>query len=293
MRSLTCTFMDADLYVKWINEAHTLRGRVHSVYDTVMNVRTLQGELFTLSLEKGYYMPGSFQIEEKILFSQFEHLTGKEVFVMKDFLEVKGVFRVELSAAQVRYPSFRMVPPGRNLHGFHKRVKESLRRTGKKGGCLSFYAPSARMDLMEQELSLRIQSLKDAPDFERLLGLGRGLTPSGDDFCLGYLCMSRYFRSPATDPHRRALLETLRAGALDTTDVSREMLLQGVKERYIEPLTDFCESLLSSTSLPNCQESMHKLLNIGSTSGTDMATGAIFALDMLLEYENTGGNYGQ
>lgn len=293
MNALCCTFMDADLHVKLVNEPENLSGKVHSVYDSVVNIRTCQGELFTLSLDKGYYIPGAFQIRETLRFSLLEDLQGREVSVTKELLEVKGVFRVALGKAQVLYPSFRMASLRPDLSSAYTWAREHLLQMGSGGGCLAFYGSPDRADLLEKELASRIGHLRESPDFGRLLGLGRGLTPSGDDFCLGYLCMSRHFRHPVTHRWRQALRETLLAGAMDTTDVSREMLLHGVKERYIEPLSEFCEGILGGADLPECRKSMEKLLNIGSTSGTDMATGALFALEMLLETENTGGNYGQ
>ena len=65
----------------------------------------------------------------------------------------------------------------------------------------------------------------------------------------------------------------------NTTDVSRQMLRQSLDDQFIGPLMDLCECIISGESPAACEDSMVKLLNIGSTSGTDMATGVIFALE--------------
>lgn len=283
MMDLNATFIDADLHLKFQSRSDRLLGVVHSVYETLINVRTEGGEMFTLSQDKMYYIPGTIQIGEKVCFNEIDGLVGEKVVVTSTYVKVKNTFHVRLEKAEVLYPSFRTVQLTEHLMESLTEAKRVLLTLGKRGGCISLFACFENMDLMERELSLRISYLKEEPLFNRLIGLGRGLTPSGDDFCLGFLCMTRYFRNTETDLLRKALRKEILKDKMNTTEVSREMLLQGVKERYIEPLTRFCETVLSSESGQEYQDSMMKLLNIGSTSGTDMATGAIFALEMFLE----------
>lgn len=75
------------------------------------------------------------------------------------------------------------------------------------------------------------------------------------------------------------LKNSVRRVGENTTDVSRQMLRQSLDDQFIGPLMDLCEGIIRGESPAACKDSMIKLLNIGSTSGTDMATGVIYALE--------------
>jgi hypothetical protein len=110
--------------------------------------------------------------------------------------------------------------------------------------------------------------------FSPLFGLGRGLTPSGDDFISGLiLALNRY---PAFSPFQAVTLNRLNLHTLDlarkkTTSLSTCLLqastLGAADERFLTALDGFLSQSLSAGQIADC------LLSIGNSSGLDMWCG--------------------
>lgn len=112
-----------------------------------------------------------------------------------------------------------------------------------------------------------------------LLGLGRGLTPSMDDFLLGflYLLLTAERAFGYDIPERKLLAEALRELApLRTNRYSAAYLLAAVEGGHFSLLDK-----LLWTEEPLQEEDMDQLLKVGSGSGKDMLAGAVYGLQYL------------
>ena len=103
----------------------------------------------------------------------------------------------------------------------------------------------------------------DAPDF---IGLGPGLTPSFDDACVGVMAAYRALGLKAP-----FVIKKLNA----TTDVSARYLRLAEEGYFGEPLRQLLFALFGRGSV---RDALFRLLEVGATSGADMAFGVAAAL---------------
>jgi len=213
-----------------------------------------------------------------------EKLQGEKVIYKDGRMSIGTDAEIKLGEIEIIDRAFKDIKRTDNLSECIETARNILLETGKRGGCLGYFGRYPDMDLMEKELAKRIASLETTMEFGRLIGFGRGLTPSGDDFSVGFLCAVRSIRTLnieteiALEIMTKELKYAIGRVGYNTTDVSRQMLRQSLDDQFIGPLMDLCECIIRGESPAACKDSMVKLLNIGSTSGTDMATGVIFAL---------------
>jgi len=106
------------------------------------------------------------------------------------------------------------------------------------------------------------------PVFEKILGLGRGLTPSGDDFTVGYFLARSRVYSPGLD---ELACHTLAAANQCTTTLSAALIESAIYGSADERLVRACDALLDG-GLDAVQ--IHTLLaDYGASSGLDAFTG--------------------
>jgi hypothetical protein len=107
------------------------------------------------------------------------------------------------------------------------------------------------------------------------LGLGPGLTPSGDDFVAGFLAVSAWTEARGGWPARlarelRPKVESV--ASKQTTRLSARLLHHASKGVLYEPAMDLGAALLAGESI-KVRPATHRLFSIGHTSGTDLAAG--------------------
>lgn len=256
-----------------------------------MNLMEEGGRLWTLSIEREMYLPGTLEISGKINFEEYQHLLGKPVHLASGMLVLGHSLQVDLSEILMRKPEERgsLAKGAGNPKDNLEKTLEELRIHGKRGGCLSFFLPGPQEGYLEKAFQDRISAVKTTGDFRQILGLGLGLTPSGDDFALGFMAMASYLPGSLVRDTAQKLRTLLEHGTVSTTEVSLQMLHFGKEDRFPGALTNFCEEILYGSDAEKRKSAMEKLLNIGSISGTDMASGALFALQLHLE-QQCGGN---
>lgn len=167
--------------------------------------------------------------------------------------------------------------PGENLRA----LKEAISRWGIQGGAGELSRPSL---IDDSRLTGALACLKKAllreAEFNLyaalagMLGYGPGLTPSGDDVLLGFLAAAH------SGAEYQALLPKLRqaveSNLTRTTDVSRHVLRQALAGEFHEYLQEVLHAV-SRKSPESVWMAAKKLLRLGATSGTDIATGIYLA----------------
>jgi hypothetical protein len=108
-----------------------------------------------------------------------------------------------------------------------------------------------------------------------LIGLGPGLTPSGDDFLVGYLAGLR-----CSDPTHRDFVQALGEGISrlsgNTTLVSRCYLAQAVQGRVSSVLMKLAQSMSGESH--TIGQAARSALNVGSTSGPASVLGLLLGV---------------
>ncbi|WP_139570926.1 oxamate carbamoyltransferase subunit AllH family protein, partial [Escherichia coli] len=80
-------------------------------------------------------------------------------------------------------------------------------------------------------------------------GFGKGLTPDGDDYLLGYLAALWLWQLPAPlADHQYRLQQALDQHAHNTTDISRHYLERALQGHFSEPICQLLAQLVGSAS---------------------------------------------
>ena len=119
-----------------------------------------------------------------------------------------------------------------------------------------------------------------------LLGLGIGLTPSGDDYLAG-LCAFLFIAGHPMRKYRQVFKSVLEREKNKTTLLSVITLREAINQRYRETLYAFIQQIVSGDA-GNIQRFIHEIKKIGSSSGCDMLCGMADAFALT---RTDGGNY--
>jgi len=119
------------------------------------------------------------------------------------------------------------------------------------------------------------------PFFEGLIGLGPGLTPSGDDFVGGLLFMARHLNAayPPEGLWRGGDIRGLLARTdMLTTHISHTLLTDLAEGQSHESLHDLAENLVADSQDFDAAAHVLRVAQIGASSGWDMLTGMLAGL---------------
>ena len=118
-----------------------------------------------------------------------------------------------------------------------------------------------------------------------LVGLGVGLTPSGDDLLLGLIASFYYVHHCYKE--NKYLFEILDLlnnfkGSFQgkTTVVSEKYLIEAIEGNFSEKLCKFMEIILLSKSVKEVKKYTHKFVLFGSSSGREIIFGIILGLKL-------------
>ena len=110
-----------------------------------------------------------------------------------------------------------------------------------------------------------------------LIGLGPGLTPSGDDFIVGYL--AGLWSAGGSDPSRLRFMSSvgtwLSQAAAGTNAISRTYIKSAVNGNVSEPIATLAQRIGQAKSVESVREATRTALSVGSTSGSDGVLGLL------------------
>lgn len=255
-------------------------GRVHSVYRRAVNLALGDGRLVTLSPVEDGRGPFSFHLAGSVLPPGLA--PGEPVLVTGTLLRV-GRWQAALPPeAGYVLPRGVLYPVPRDYGRAAARLEARLERE----------RPRVDSDPVWAMTGTRIRRLcadlaegfcrKDRPGIvtvgRALLGLGQGLTPSGDDVLTGLFALLGMAGSPFEGADR-LLGQVIRGQREQTTDVSWQMLSAAAGGCYKQALVDCAQALAAEG--PEADAFTDRVLDIGHSSGRDMLLGCLTALRVL------------
>ena len=129
--------------------------------------------------------------------------------------------------------------------------------------------------LMDATRNLQVDNVITA--IKPLIGLGPGLTPSGDDFIVGYL--AGLWSAGGSDPSRLRFMSSLGTwlsqAAAGTNAISRTYIKSAVNGNCSEPIAILAQRIGQARSVDSVREATRTALQVGSTSGTDGVLGLL------------------
>ena len=259
---------------------------VHSVYRRLVNF--IHGhQLYTLS---GATVPASFfhcRLQETIDFTQLELRPGDIAVLRTDSLTM-GSIVVDLQPATLYNPPSPRLARGAKPD--QATLLTFLRQSGKRTGSLHYYRSLhqlslAPFDVMDERLRFAITNFVQAfrlaegmeESVQALMGLGRGLTPAGDDFLAGFL-----YTRQALAPHEERLKRTIHkveAHYPQTGDVTRQMYQVFLQHAGTELHRHFLETWFGNDPVA-LWKTLLELENLGHTSGLDFVVGCEAAVSI-------------
>lgn len=289
------TTIDQQL-VTWLGnkEAHALIGTVHSIFNTVINVLSSdRNNLLTLALDEVVSSPWMMKTEDNYLFELMKSkiAPGDSVTLSENFtIEIKQI-EWNYKNAVYSVTKINKKNPSEKIfnNGFSNKIYQFIKEQGKDSGLVSAWDKYSieKPNINEDEnvyVKSYLQAIKKMSEATenndksavlkhsyRLIGLGLGLTPTGDDFILGCLAVWRFFESPLIEQFKES--DWIGNVKKKTTVISAFMLENGVNGYVNQALGD----LLMHHKEKDLSTYLAPFLKIGATSGTDMLIGVIFA----------------
>ncbi|CEG25823.1 DUF2877 domain-containing protein [Bacillus sp. B-jedd] len=267
-------------------------GKVHSTFERTINITDSEtDEMYTLATREVDNAPNTI-ITDIPGFSRFGLKPGDEVITEGSIMTVAQRLSVDIenvekwSCILPEFPNdFNHVSKNLSV------LREHLRILGKTGGMLidpdegGFFEKELSR-LLETRSETLVKNLLDGKieeafeSAEGLIGLGRGLTPSGDDFLSGVIATFNIPGCPAGDFYEfgRRVVHS----ALDKTNpISWWALEKSSYGQVRESIAFLIQAILygDEETLPRYLE---KVLSIGSTSGTDIGFGLLAGIEINL-----------
>jgi hypothetical protein len=262
---------------------------IHSIFKRVINIISSDNILYTVSNISTDNAPYTLKTDFKGNFN--EEITKEDKIIIGDKSIEIGSVRIDLSDIVLWNPIGKKVRDYSDLN-IEKNIKifdSLIVDNGESGGCKYYYLKNFlnisadTTNPVEDQLSKRIDEFYkslldnnlDVENIKNLIGLGIGLTPSGDDFLTGFLASLSVFEKNK-DLHDKISF-FIKPLIHSTTDISAAMLKASIEGKYRELLSEFIYSFLES-DVDNFTKSFNNLLSIGSSSGTDMIIGAVLGI---------------
>ena len=181
--------------------------------------------------------------------------------------------------------------------------QEAVLGCGKKGGLLSIYGSSDQDNPYVQRFKKIMDRLSNGGNppalrgLSGVVGLGIGLTPSGDDFIAGVLLGERIMSLLFAAGERAEgnispwIVERKEIGnVLDRTSYwGRTLIWQALQNQFPHYLIKAVRGLARAQSSEEMVKTVKKAVSHGETSGTDALTGLLWYLNKILFDSFPGG----
>ena len=249
-------------------------GRIGPVFRRVCNVEVNDDTFLVLTTPDLPHLPRALKLRVSV---PLDHLfrTGTAFHLSGGLWRCGGVSGTCLDAAVWQPPSV------------GERVSDDRRRARIEAAsaCLETYLdrwPQKRLPPDVEALATRLGLALVWGDVDELrcvatalVGLGQGLTPSGDDLLVG--CLAWLARRPEARAWRDGLAEALRPRLATTTPVSRHYLIEALAGRFSEPMALLADALDAPRPALPVGKAVEAALAIGASSGVDGVAGLLAA----------------
>ncbi|EBS3611241.1 TPA: DUF2877 domain-containing protein [Salmonella enterica subsp. enterica serovar Muenchen] len=264
-------------------ERHVLQ--IHSAFQHALNLRSEGGQHLTLlCAEKYLNLADAARIILPERWDWRHETAGSGTIWLADGVLLARRFRVDLNAAMVWQPQLRresLEPKTCLWPQRHYRTLDSQLLLF----CLEHEVESA----LQWQGNIRQRGLRpqESPEqleeqVPRLIGYGKGLTPDGDDYLLGYLAaLWQWKLSPGLEAHYIRLQQAIEQQLPYTTDISQHYLHGALQGHFSQPICELLKQLnvdAPTTTIIACAE---QVMQFGATSGVDCLAGLLHGMRTL------------
>jgi len=259
--------------------------RVHSVFATACNF-VFRDQLLTLVAPRAGCGPTTLLLRSAAPCS-LERLfdVGEIVSMRRSELRSRGVVLRLEHASLWRAPVARPLLARRHIETNLAIVRDRLAQRRRPASVID-----ARAAPVVDALACATRKL-DREDatlrwVERLVGWGEGLTPAGDDFLVGWIAgLDALAITRERERFHAGVAPALARLATHTTPIAAHFLRLAAAGHYVEVLERMRDAVLCESDRTCVHRAVDATLDIGATSGADMLSGLVRAIEAWLPEE--------
>ena len=273
---------------------------VHSAFQSALNLRLRGGDgLLTLLASSEGDLPQGIRLNTPKGFS-FEDIQAGEAALCRDgILHFKNSsLAIQLTGARrwkCDLPALKFNPTNPAASAAWSLVWNALNKRQKLMGSeiaaedlfhLSTLGQAGLLHRVNEAIrgllhATRQYELTDASTVHSLIGLGSGLTPSGDDILVGY--MAGLWCTVQESSERAQFISSLGKTIIKlsdkTNDISRTYLYHAVRGQISSRLANLAEAICRGTDHGRLRVTAETALRVGHTSGMDTVYGLLLGLN--------------
>lgn len=277
------------------SNAGPYRGTVHSVYRHTVNLQ-FPDSLLALQCQGSAVSPISLILPlDGAKMDALPITQNAPCFMYPNHIEIhdkNSLILFSLKESTASYPTSVQSAAVQNTpssESFRSAIHQVIANSGKNGfAYIVNDDPRLQGDFILQGAKKYIQETstfldandhpKAAASLVRIVGLGTGLTPCGDDFLCGVLALlqSTSLKESSFTP---LLSRLIQKNLANTNDISGAFLQSAIRGQYSEPVI----RLLScrDKGMEEIVRAAEEFLSIGHSSGVDTLCGMLWVLDFL------------
>ena len=277
-----------------------VRLAVHSVFASAVNLEvTGTGRHVVLMGPGGGLYPSAVALESPVDFRAWGLAAGSRARLAAGSICLRGLQAVVVELSEARRRTWRTLATigdftetcaacARRLALIQARERHPLTIDALLGAGAPPHKLAGVLQQRARALGAAIRASAGSPApaigkaVAALVGLGEGLTPSGDDFLCGFVAAVR--AQPAEGTRGHALLDAICIAIEEhvgsTSDVSAALLRCMLLDHWPDPLLDLAEAIAGSRERSSLQ-ALKELCRLGHSSGADIAAGFLFGLRVL------------
>lgn len=259
--------------------------QVHSAFQHALNLHSEEGRHLTLLCAKKYQnLADAARIMLPERWDWRRETTGSGTIRLADGVLITQRFRVDLNAATVWQPQLRRESRDLKIGLWPQRHYKTL-DSQLLLFCLEYKVESALQwqgNILQQGLRPQESPEQLEDQVSRLIGYGKGLTPDGDDYLLGYLAaLWQWKLPPGLETHYARLQRAIERQLPHTTDISQHYLHGALQGHFSQPICELLKQLNAdapTTTIIACAE---QVMQFGATSGVDCLAGLLHGMRTL------------
>ncbi|MBV7505508.1 DUF2877 domain-containing protein [Bacillus sp. sid0103] len=274
-------------------EKSSFNGIVHSIFNKTINLKCLNdGELYTIASTKIDNGPNTLLIDINS-FREVDLALNDKVYGAKKVLSITNKLAITVERAEKWESNLPDYPEcSERLSANLVKMKHYIHSQGKAGG---MKPDTASKNIFVKEMSRLLNERSRALVYEvsnnrgsnalqsaaGLIGLGPGLTPSGDDYLVGFISTLHLPNCPC-HVFKELGEQIVKMAKPLTNEISYMALKKASIGSVRESLIHLLDSLVNGTENEMLQ-SLKNVLEIGSSSGTDIALGIVSGIETNLK----------
>lgn len=267
---------------------------VHSAYERTINLM-IDGQLIALQVKGSPVSPISVILPlDPTEIRNLDAHEGQKI-ILEGSNIVIGKTAITFDASTAVYDGYL------NKYNFNADMKHLIKSIIEKAhrGGFSFLTNPSKvpedlvLSYVKQKLKTVITLIHDdkteaaAEAISSLIGVGTGLTPSGDDFITGMLSAFSAFPETFDEDIVEQVRNSVSLHLQNTNEISMAFIKCALDNQFSVPVISLYQWLCSENGLPETRKSqsdeiLQSFLAIGHSSGIDTLTGIWWALENLL-----------